>query len=70
MEFSLLGNEDENLIKIIAHNRGNLMLLELLTKTNSLGIEQSFIAELTADDLLEIIKQKYKEQEEADDQQS
>jgi hypothetical protein len=58
LEFSLLNETDTNLIKIIAHRSDNKMYLELLTKTSSLGLEQSFIAELTTDDLLEIIKTK------------
>ena len=62
LEFSLLGNADENLIKILAREAHNKMYLELLTKTNSL-YKQSVIVELTAEDLLEIITKKYNEEE-------
>lgn len=60
MEFSLLGNKDENLIKIIATGNQNTMFLELLTKTSSLH-NQSIVVELTTDELLEIIKNKHNE---------
>jgi hypothetical protein len=58
MEFSLLGNKDKNLIKIIATENKNIMFLELLTKTSSL-YNQSIVVELTTDELLEIIVSKY-----------
>ena len=58
MEFSLLGNKDENLIKIIATGNQNTMFLELLTKTSSLN-NQSIVVELTTDELLDIIVSKY-----------
>jgi hypothetical protein len=60
LEFSLLGNKDENLIKIIATGNENTMFLELLTKTSSLH-NQSIVVELTTDELLEIIVSKYNE---------
>lgn len=60
MEFSLLGNKDENLIKIIATGNQNTMFLELLTKTSSLH-NQSIVVELTTDELLDIIVSKYNE---------
>lgn len=60
LEFSLLGNKDENLIKIIATGNKNIMFLELLTKTSSLH-NQSIIVELTTDELLDIIVSKYNE---------
>jgi hypothetical protein len=60
MEFSLLGNKDKNLIKIIATENQNIMFLELLTKTSSL-YNQSIVVELTTDELLEIIVSKYNE---------
>lgn len=60
LEFSLLGNKDENLIKIIATGNQNIMFLELLTKTSSLH-NQSIIVELTTDELLDIIVSKYNE---------
>jgi hypothetical protein len=60
LEFSLLGNKDENLIKIIATGNQNTMFLELLTKTSSL-YNQSIVVELTTDELLDIIKNKYNE---------
>jgi hypothetical protein len=60
MEFSLLGNKDKNLIKIIATENQNIMFLELLTKTSSL-YNQSIIVELTTDELSDIIVSKYNE---------
>ena len=60
MEFSLLGNKDENLIKIIATGNQNTMFLELLTKTSSLH-NQSIVVELTTDEMLDIIVSKYNE---------
>jgi hypothetical protein len=60
LEFSLLGNKDKNLIKIIATENQNIMFLELLTKTSSL-YNQSIVVELTTDELSDIIVSKYNE---------
>ena len=62
LEFSLLDNKDENLIKIKIEQWKNELFFELITKRNSLGLEPSIIVGLTAEDLLKIITDKYNEE--------